>query len=45
MNPDDTIEYLQAHVGTLMDPRVYEALRAIVTRRRSLVFLDDLSLP
>ncbi|MCU0622360.1 MAG: response regulator [Gemmatimonadaceae bacterium] len=44
MTPDDTIDYLQSHVGTLIDPRVYEALRAVVTRRRSFVFIDDLSL-
>jgi hypothetical protein len=38
------VEYLQGHVGTLMDPRVYEALKAVVTRRRSFVFIDDLTL-
>jgi putative nucleotidyltransferase with HDIG domain len=38
---DDTVEYLANHAGTLMDPRVYDALVAVVRRRKSFVFLDD----
>lgn len=41
---EETVEYLAAHSGMLMDPRVYEALKAVVLRRRSLVFIDDLDL-
>ena len=44
VEPPEAIEYLQAHVGTLIDPRVYEALRAVVQRRKSLVFIDDVLL-
>jgi putative two-component system response regulator len=44
MPTDETVDYLESHVGTLMDPRIYEALRAVVGRRRSFVFIDDLSL-
>jgi putative two-component system response regulator len=34
------VEYLQAHVGTLLDPRVYAALRSVVERRRAMEFID-----
>ena len=36
-----SIEYLEAHSGTLLDPRVYDALRVVVQRRKSLIFIDD----
>jgi putative two-component system response regulator len=41
MSPQETIEYLRKYAGTLLDPRVYEALSVIVRRRKSLVFLDE----
>ena len=34
------VEYLQTHVGTLLDPRVYQALRTVVERRGALEFID-----
>lgn len=37
MPPLDAVEHLQADVGTHLDPRVYEALRAVVKRRKSFV--------
>ena len=41
IEPPAAIEFLQAHVGTLIDPRVFDALRAVIERRKSLVFIDD----
>jgi putative two-component system response regulator len=41
MPPKQTVEYLQGYVGTLLDPAVYDALRAVVLRRKTLVFIDD----
>jgi putative nucleotidyltransferase with HDIG domain len=32
MSKEDAITYLGSHVGTLLDPRVYEALRQVVER-------------
>jgi len=40
MNPEDAVEQLRGAVGTLLDPRVFEALRVVVKRRKSLVFID-----
>ena len=40
MTQDDTIRYLEAHAGKLLDPRVFESLKAVVSRRKSLTFLD-----
>jgi putative nucleotidyltransferase with HDIG domain len=40
MAPEDAVEHLRGAVGTLIDPRVYDALRVIVKRRKSLVFID-----
>jgi response regulator RpfG family c-di-GMP phosphodiesterase len=40
MSPPDAIAFLEERSGTLLDPRVFAALRAIVTRRKSLSFLD-----
>lgn len=39
MAPSQALVYLQQHVGTLLDPYVYEALRAVVGRRKSLTFI------
>ncbi len=41
MTTEDVVEYLRAHVGKLLDPRVYEALCSVVKKRRTLVFIDD----
>ena len=38
----DTIAYLHRdHVGSLLDPKVFEAMSRVVQRRKKLVFLDD----
>ncbi len=43
MDPRETIEYLELnHVGKLLDPTVFSALKRVVLRRKTLVFLDDL---
>ena len=34
MSSEEAIVYLAGHVGTLLDPRVYEALRRVVQRRK-----------
>lgn len=39
-SPRETIDYLGTRVGTLLDPAVYEALKAVVTRGQSLTFLE-----
>lgn len=41
MTPPETIAYLQSFSGTLLDPRVYDALSLVVRRRKSLVFIDE----
>jgi response regulator RpfG family c-di-GMP phosphodiesterase len=38
--PAEAVEYLASRVGTLLDPKVYEALRAAVGRGRALTFLE-----
>lgn len=40
MSPEATIEFLTAHSGKLLDPRVYDAMRQVIERRRTLVFID-----
>jgi putative two-component system response regulator len=40
MEPKETIEFLKAHSGKLLDPDVYDALRTAVSRRKTLVFID-----
>ena len=40
LTPEEAVLELRNHVGTLLDPRVYEALRVVVLRRKSLVFVD-----
>jgi putative two-component system response regulator len=37
----DVVEYLRTHVGSLLDPRVYDALRTVVLGQKSLSFIDD----
>jgi putative two-component system response regulator len=39
---DEAVEGLRRHIGGLLDPRVYEALRTIVKRRKSLIFIDPI---
>jgi HD-GYP domain-containing protein (c-di-GMP phosphodiesterase class II) len=41
MTPGETIEYLGQSTGTLLDARVYDALREVVLRGKTLVFIDD----
>lgn len=36
----EAVEDLRQQVGSLLDPRVFEAVRNVVTRRKSLVFID-----
>lgn len=38
--PEETVAYLGGHVGRLLDPRIYDALRAAVQKRRALTFID-----
>jgi putative two-component system response regulator len=40
MDPQSTIEFLQDHVGRLLDPEIYAALRRVVSRRKSFVYID-----
>lgn len=39
-SPANAVDQLRNSVGSLLDPRVYEALRVVVKRRKSLVFID-----
>jgi putative nucleotidyltransferase with HDIG domain len=39
--PEGAIQRLAEVSGTQLDPRVYEALASVVSRRRTLVFLDE----
>jgi response regulator RpfG family c-di-GMP phosphodiesterase len=41
MSPEEVITFLAAHSGSLLDPRVYEALTRVVRRRKALSFIDD----
>lgn len=40
MTPEDTIEFLAKHSGKLLDPKVYDAMRVLVERRSTLIFID-----
>jgi putative two-component system response regulator len=40
LSPADAVRFLSERTGTLLDPKVFEALRSIVTRRKTLQFLD-----
>lgn len=42
LSPLETIAYLRAHAGKLLDPFVYEALAAVVRRHRSLPFVTPI---
>lgn len=41
MSVEETVEYLAAHAGSLLDPRVYAALRTVVTEKRVLGLTAD----
>ena len=41
MTPEQAVERMADLAGTVLDPRVYEALANIVSRRQTLVFLDE----
>ena len=41
MTPEQAVERMADLSGTVLDPRVYEALVRIVARRQTLVFLDE----
>jgi putative nucleotidyltransferase with HDIG domain len=41
MTPEQAVERMADLSGTVLDPKVYEALVAIVARRHTLVFLDE----
>jgi putative two-component system response regulator len=40
MEPEATITFLEGHVGRLLDPEIYAALRRVVARRQTLTFID-----
>ncbi|MEX2153612.1 MAG: HD domain-containing phosphohydrolase [Gemmatimonadaceae bacterium] len=42
ISPEDAVEKLQGSVGAMLDPRVYEALRLVVSRRKRLVLMDGM---
>jgi putative nucleotidyltransferase with HDIG domain len=43
IGPQETIEYLEKnHLGALLDPRVFAALKQVVERGKTLTFIDDL---
>jgi cyclic di-GMP phosphodiesterase len=37
----ETLGYLEDFVGRLLDPDVFEALKVVVLRRKTLTFIDD----
>ena len=41
MNAEQAVERMTDLAGTVLDPKVFEALTTVVARRRTLVFLDD----
>ncbi|HEY6784465.1 MAG TPA: HD domain-containing phosphohydrolase [Gemmatimonadales bacterium] len=41
LTPEQTIERLREMAGSVVDPKVFTTLAAVVGRRKSLVFLDD----
>jgi len=41
MTPERAVERMTDLAGTVLDPRMFEALAAVVARRRTLVFLDE----
>jgi HD-GYP domain-containing protein (c-di-GMP phosphodiesterase class II) len=42
LTQDDTLKLLEQHVGRLLDPRVFSALKSVVGRGSSIVFLDEI---
>jgi response regulator RpfG family c-di-GMP phosphodiesterase len=43
MDPRQVIQYLEEkHVGRLLDPQVFTALKKVVLRRKTLTFIDDM---
>jgi response regulator RpfG family c-di-GMP phosphodiesterase len=40
LTQDAAVEYLASHIGTLLDPAIYKALRTVVERRRALAYID-----
>jgi response regulator RpfG family c-di-GMP phosphodiesterase len=42
LTQEDTLKLLEAHVGRLLDPRVFKALQTVVGRPQSLVFIDEI---
>ena len=43
MDPTQTIAYLEKNaVGRLLDPDVFNALKKVVLRRKTLTFIDDI---
>jgi putative two-component system response regulator len=38
--PEQTIEFLAKHVGRLLDPDIYAAMKTVVEQRQTLVFID-----
>jgi response regulator RpfG family c-di-GMP phosphodiesterase len=42
LTQDDTLRLLEQHVNRLLDPRVYAALKSVVGRGASIVFLDEI---
>ncbi len=43
MPAETAVDRMRELIGTALDPRVFHALEAVVTRRQTLVFLDDAS--
>src|SRR2546427_7608683 len=41
LTPEQTVERMADLAGTVLDPKVYEALATVVSRRRTLIFLDE----
>ena len=41
LTPEQAVEHMAHLSGTVLDPKVYEALVMVVSRRGTLVFLDD----
>jgi putative nucleotidyltransferase with HDIG domain len=41
MSPEEAVTRMAELSGSVLDPKVYEALTAVVSRRRTLVFLDE----
>lgn len=40
LSPADAVNFLRERAGKLLEPRVFEALHTVVTRRKTLQFLD-----